>query len=86
MVVAAAHGQSFECNLRPDTRLPMMYLPDCVRSTCEMLTAPAEKLRLRTYNVTAMSFTPEEFAAEIRKFKSDFTVTYNPDPNVQSIG
>ncbi|XP_065175543.1 L-threonine 3-dehydrogenase, mitochondrial-like [Sycon ciliatum] len=85
MAVAAAKDRPFECNLRPDTRLPMMYLSDCVRATVEMLTAPADSLRLRTYNVTAMSFTPEELVAEIRKHKKDFTVTYKPDPIVQAI-
>lgn len=82
----AVRGEPFECNLGPNTRLPMMYLPDCTAATVGMLKAPANKLRLRTYNVTAMSFTPEEFAAEIRHHYPDFKVTYKPVPHIQAIG
>lgn len=75
----AMAGNKFECYLRPNTRLPMMYIDDCLRSLWEMLVAPPEKLRTRTYNVTAMSFTPEEVVAEVRKHFPDLPVTYRPD-------
>ncbi len=55
---ALASGRH-SCYLRPDTRLPMMYIDDCLRSLYEMMTAPEESLSCRTYNVAAMSFTPE---------------------------
>lgn len=45
----------------------------------EFMTAPNESLRRRVYNVTAMSFTPEELVAELSKFVSDIHVTYQPD-------
>ncbi|XP_066287653.1 L-threonine 3-dehydrogenase, mitochondrial-like isoform X1 [Branchiostoma lanceolatum] len=73
----------FECYLRPDTRLPMMYLPDCIRATVEMLEAPDEDWKLRTYNITAMSFTPEEIAEELKKHIPDLEVTYKPDDRQQ---
>ncbi|CAL4121781.1 unnamed protein product [Meganyctiphanes norvegica] len=75
----AMAGNHFECYLRPNTRLPMMYIEDCLRSLWEMLVAPPEKLRTRTYNVTAMSFTPEEVVAEVKKHFPELKVTYRPD-------
>ena len=73
------------CFLKPDTRLPMMYIDDCLRSMTEFLIIPADQLRLRTYNVHAMSFTPEELATAIRKYVPHLKVTYKPDSR-QNIG
>ena len=56
-----------KCYLRPDTRLPMMYIDDCLRGTVEYMMAPKEKLSTRTYNVHAMSFTPEEIFDEVKR-------------------
>lgn len=69
----------YECYLKPDTRLPMMYIEDCLRSITEFLVAPSENLRHRVYNVTAMSFTPEELFQEIKKFEPNAEITYKPD-------
>src|SRR6218665_2579192 len=71
------------CFLRADTRLPMMYIDDCLRSITEILVVPESQLKLRTYNVQAMSFTPDELAAEIRKHIPELKVTYNPDSRQQ---
>lgn len=66
--------------LKPDTALPMMYMPDAIRGTLELMEAPADKISIRSaYNLTAMSFTPEELAAEIRKQFGDFEMSYAPD-------
>lgn len=67
------------CYLRPDTRLPMMFLDDVLRSTVDFMEVPSDQLSMRTYNVTAMSFTPEEIAREIRKYVPDLEVIYQPD-------
>uniref|UniRef100_H3AX09 Zgc:154055 n=1 Tax=Latimeria chalumnae TaxID=7897 RepID=H3AX09_LATCH len=75
----------FTCYLRPDTRLPMMHVRDCHRATLEFLQAPAERLSMRTYNIGAMSFTPNELACEIRKHLPSFEVTYAPDAVRQGI-
>jgi nucleoside-diphosphate-sugar epimerase len=75
----------FECYLRPDTRLPMMYIKDCLRALWEYMVTPAAKLKGRVYNVTAMSFTPEELAAAIAKQVPEIKVTYRPDSR-QMIG
>lgn len=74
-----------ECYLRPDTRLPMMHISDCHRATIEFMQAPECQLSLRTYNIAAMSFTPEELAQEIRKHLPHLKVTYNPDSVRQNI-
>ena len=81
----AAKRTPFNCFLKPDTRLPMMYLPDCIRATMEFLEAPVDKLTLRTYNITAVSFTPAELVEEVRKHYPTLQVNYNPDHR-QGIG
>lgn len=79
MFFEALRTGRFECYLRPDTRLPMMHITDCLRSLWEFMTVPPEQLRRRVYNVTAMSFTPEELAQELRKYVPDLQVSYKPD-------
>ncbi|XP_077009076.1 L-threonine 3-dehydrogenase, mitochondrial [Tamandua tetradactyla] len=75
----------FECNLKPGTRLPMMYIDDCLRATLEVMEAPADCLSLRTYNISAMSFTPEELAQELLKHVPEFQMTYKVDSVRQAI-
>ncbi|ESO11679.1 hypothetical protein HELRODRAFT_108931 [Helobdella robusta] len=67
------------CFLKKDTKLPMIYVDDCLRSIEEFLTVPDEKLKLRTYNINAMSFTPEDLAEKIKKYIPELRVTYKPD-------
>src|SRR6187397_707606 len=66
--------------LRADTYLPMMYMLDAIRSTIELMEAPAEKISVRTsYNIASMSFSPAEITTEIQKIIPDFETTYEPD-------
>uniref|UniRef100_A0A915PIW1 L-threonine 3-dehydrogenase, mitochondrial n=1 Tax=Setaria digitata TaxID=48799 RepID=A0A915PIW1_9BILA len=74
-----------KCYLRPDSRLPMMYDTDCTASIIFYLTAPAEKLTRRTYNVTSYSFTPEEIATAIRRVLPNFQIDYEVCPIRQKI-
>jgi nucleoside-diphosphate-sugar epimerase len=77
---AAVKYRKFTCFLRPDTRLPMMYMPDCLKATCELMEADLGRLRHHSdFNISGMSFAPEELAAEIRKHIPDFTIEYEPD-------
>lgn len=70
----------YECFLSEETRLPMMYMEDAIRATIEIMLAPAEKIQIRSsYNLSGVSFTPKEIAAEIKKHISDFTISYKPD-------
>lgn len=76
----ALQEKKFECFLKPDTYLPMMYMDDAVKATLDLMEAPVDKINEReSYNVSAMSFCPEEIAAEIKKHIPEFEITYNPD-------
>jgi nucleoside-diphosphate-sugar epimerase len=69
----------YECFVRPDTMLPMMYMDDAIRGTMELMDANASKLTIRTsYNLGAISFTARQLAQEINKHIK-VTVTYKPD-------
>ncbi len=62
------------------TRLPMMYMPDAIRATIEIMEADKENLRIHnSYNIAGISFTPEELAQSIKKFLPDFHIDYKPD-------
>ncbi|HXW37787.1 MAG TPA: NAD-dependent epimerase/dehydratase family protein [Nitrososphaerales archaeon] len=77
---AAIQKGSYQCYLRQDTALPMMYMPDCIRATLMIMDAPLESVpRHAGYNLSGMSFTPGELAAEIRRRLPDFACTYSPD-------
>ena len=72
--------RSYTCFLKPDTYLPMMYMPDAIRATTELMEAAADSIAVRTsYNVSAMSFSPAEIARSIQQQIPDFTITYQPD-------
>ena len=76
----AVAGDDFECFLRPDTRLPMMYMPDALKATLDLMHAPAAAIKVRSsYNLAAMSFTPQEIAASIKQEIPDFQISYAPD-------
>jgi nucleoside-diphosphate-sugar epimerase len=66
--------------LKPDTYLPMMYMPDAIRATIELMEAPADRVRVRTsYNISAMSFSPAEIGAEVGRHVDGFQMDYAPD-------
>ncbi|MCU7550193.1 NAD-dependent epimerase/dehydratase family protein [Chitinophagaceae bacterium LB-8] len=76
----ALEEKKYTCFLEPGTSLPMMYMPDAIRATIELMEAPAEEIKIRTsYNLAAMSFSPEEIAAEIKRHIPEFTMEYAPD-------
>lgn len=75
---------TYECFLREDTALPMMYMPDAIRATIELMNAPAEKIKTRnSYNLAGISFTPAILVDEIKKHLPGFTCTYKPDSRQQ---
>ena len=76
----AIQKEKYECFLKNDTILPMMYMPDAIRATIEIMEAPAEKVKIRSsYNLAGISFTPKELAEEIKTYIPNFRVSYNPD-------
>lgn len=76
----AVRSGRYTCFLKEDTGLPMMYMPDCLKSIMDLMDADASRLRHHSnFNVTAMSFTAGELAAEIRKHVPGFACEYAPD-------
>ncbi|MEY3151628.1 MAG: NAD-dependent epimerase/dehydratase family protein [Bacteroidota bacterium] len=76
----AKEKKKYTSFLEADTKLPMMYMPDAIRATIELMEAPADKLTVRTsYNLAAMSFSPKEIAGSIQKSIPEFKITYKPD-------
>lgn len=76
----AVKNKSYTCFLGEDSRLPMMYMPDCLKATFDLMEADFSKLKHHTdFNVTAMSFSAGELAAEIKKHIPEFRVAYQPD-------
>jgi nucleoside-diphosphate-sugar epimerase len=76
----ALQEKKYECFLHEDTYLPMMYMPDAIRATIELMEAPSDKIKVRTsYNVSGMSFSPKEIAQEIKSHIPDFSISYKED-------
>jgi len=76
----AVKNKTYRCFLREDTRLPMMYMPDCLKATLDLMEADFSRLKHHCdFNVGAMSFSAGELAAEIKKHMPEFTITYEPD-------
>ena len=76
----ALSDKTYECFLSSETKMPMMYMDDAINATIQIMQAPVEQIKIRSsYNLAAISFTPTEIAAEIKKHIPEFTITYNPD-------
>jgi nucleoside-diphosphate-sugar epimerase len=76
---ALEHG-AYTCFVRPDTVLPMMYMPDCIKATLDLMDADPDRLRHRcTFNVAAMSFSATELEEQIVKHIPGFSCSYEPD-------
>ena len=70
----------YNCFLSKDTKLPMMYMDDAINATVSIMNAKSEHIKIRSsYNLAAMSFTPEELALEIKKIVPEFKILFNPD-------
>lgn len=76
----ALKNKKYECFLSENTTLPMMYMPDAIKATVDIMHAPAEKIKIRnSYNLAGLSFNPKEIAAEIKKHIPDFSINYKID-------
>lgn len=73
----ALQNKKYTCFVNENTVLPMMYMPDCIKSLVDI--ADAKKLEHRVYNVTGMSFSAGELASEIKKHIPEFKIDYKPD-------
>ena len=71
---------AYECFLKSDTELPMMYMDDAIRATISLMESPSENIKVRSsYNLAGMNFTPEQMAQSITKYIPGFTISYAPD-------
>lgn len=76
----AIRKQNFTCFLKEDTYLPMMYMEDAVQATLQLMAAPSADIQIRTsYNLSGMSFSPQEIAESIRSHYPEFSIQYAPD-------
>ena len=75
----AIKNNRYTCFLKEDTILPMLYMPDCIKCMVDLLEADNSKLKRRVYNLTGMSFSVAEIAAEIKKHIPTFKIEYKPD-------
>lgn len=86
MYYEALKKKSYESFIAEGTKMDMLYIPDALRAVVDLLEAdPAKLIHRNAFNITAMSFAPEELAAAIRKHIPDFTLTYKVDPVRQTI-
>jgi nucleoside-diphosphate-sugar epimerase len=76
----AIKHKRYTCFLREDTVLPMMYMPDCIKATVDLTEADLSRLKHHAdFNLAAMSFSPAELVAEIKKHIPEFVCEYKPD-------
>jgi nucleoside-diphosphate-sugar epimerase len=86
MFYQALESGQFICDLKPDTFLDMMYMPDALQAVVQLMEADPSRLKHRNaFNLTAMSFSPEVLAAEIQNYVPDFKIMYQSDPVKQAI-
>lgn len=70
----------YQCFLREDSYLPMMYMPDCIKATIDLMNTDLKKLKHHAdFNLAAMSFSPKEISDEIKRNLPKFIITYKPD-------
>lgn len=80
MFYAALKQGTYTCFVRPETRLPMMYMPDAIRAILGIMQADSSEIKIRSsYNIAAISFSAQELATEIQRHLPQFTCQYAPD-------
>lgn len=72
--------EPFTCFLKQDTFLPLMYMPDAIRATIELMEAPRENISIRSsYNLAGLSISPEQIYKSILPHFPEFNIQYRPD-------
>jgi threonine 3-dehydrogenase len=85
MYVDAVRKGGYEAFARPDTRIPLMYMPDGVRALIDLAMADRERLTRSIYNIAAFSPRADEIAANVQRLIPDAKFSYSPDPRRQAI-
>ncbi|AWV99963.1 NAD-dependent epimerase/dehydratase family protein [Arcticibacterium luteifluviistationis] len=76
----AIASETYHCFLKPDTRLPMIFMEDAIEATLQLMSTPKSNIKIRTsYNLSGLSFSPLELSREIKKHIPDFKIVYEPD-------
>ena len=76
----AIKNKSYNCFLEKNTFLPMMYMQDAINATLKVMNADANKVQIRSsYNISGISFSPEDISNEIKKHISNFSISYSAD-------
>ena len=76
----AVEGEEFECFLAENTCLPMMYMPDAIRATIELMRVPKENITIRSsYNLAGVSICPRDMYNSIKEYIPNFKIKYAPD-------
>ncbi|AUS04768.1 NAD-dependent epimerase/dehydratase family protein [Pseudotamlana carrageenivorans] len=76
----AIKNKSYECFLKDESELPMMFMDDAIKATVDIMQAKAEDIKIRSsYNLAAVSFTPEDITESIKKQIPEFEISYKPD-------
>lgn len=76
----AIKKKRYTCFVKAETVLPMMFMPDCIKATMDLMEADAARIEIRTsYNINGLSFSAGELANEIKKHIPDFVCDYKPD-------
>ena len=77
---AAIKNQFYECFLKEDATLPMLYMTDAIRATIDLMEVPASQLSVHSsYSIGGISFSPGEIAEAIRSHIPEFKISYQPD-------
>lgn len=78
--IQALKSKNYTCYLRKDAKLPMMYMSDAIRATIEIMEAPPSSIKIRSsYNLSGISFDPNEITNAIRREIPEFKIKYEPD-------
>jgi nucleoside-diphosphate-sugar epimerase len=75
----AVQNGHYTCFVREDTVLPMMYIPDAIKGLISLAEADKSRLKHRTFDISAMSFSVQEQAESIRKIIPEFSIDNQPD-------
>jgi nucleoside-diphosphate-sugar epimerase len=85
MIHAAARGEAYACFVRPDTRIPLMTMPDAVEALLRLAAAPRAQLTRTAYNLTAFSPTADRIAAVVTEAFSGASIRWEVDVKRQRI-
>ena len=83
---SAVRGERFVCPIKEGTLMDMIYMPDALKASIQLMEAdPTRLVHHNGFNIASLSFGPETVFEAIRKYKPDFEMVYDVDPLKQGI-